>query len=53
MMLGEIFTESSVSVVKTVWQKRGDTITRKDKSRMLAAAEVSPINHAKDDSNGD
>jgi hypothetical protein len=35
MILGEIF-EQVVSVEKTVWRKRGDKITRKDVSRVVA-----------------
>ena len=35
MVLSDIF-EQSVSVVKTVWQKRGDKVTRKEVSRLLA-----------------
>jgi hypothetical protein len=38
MILGEIL-EQAVSIVKTVWQKRGDKITRKEFSRLLATAE--------------
>jgi hypothetical protein len=35
MILGEIL-EQAVSIVKTVWQKRGDQVTRKEHSRLLA-----------------
>lgn len=36
MNLDEIF-ERAVSVAKTVWQKRGDEITRREVKRMIAA----------------
>lgn len=35
MMLEEIF-ENGVSMVKTVWQKRGDHVSRREVKRMLA-----------------
>jgi hypothetical protein len=41
MILEDIF-EAAVSVEKTVWQKRGDKVTRKEVSRLLATAESSP-----------
>jgi hypothetical protein len=41
MVLGDIF-EAAITVEKTVWQKRGDKITRKDVSRLLATADSQP-----------
>lgn len=38
MIIGEIL-EQAVSVVKTVWRRRGDKITRKEYSRLLATAD--------------
>jgi hypothetical protein len=38
MILGEILENAAVSVEKTVWQKRGDKITCKNVSRLLATA---------------
>jgi hypothetical protein len=35
MVVGELF-EQAVTVEKTVWQKRGDKIVRKDIARLLA-----------------
>lgn len=42
MILEEII-EEAVSVVKTVWQKRGDKVTRKEVSRLLATVESRPM----------
>jgi hypothetical protein len=38
-MISSEILEQAVSMVKTVWQKRGDKITRKEFSRLLATAE--------------
>jgi hypothetical protein len=38
MVLGELL-EATVSIVKTVWCKRGDRVTRKEVSRVVAAGQ--------------
>lgn len=35
-MISSEILEQAVSVVKTVWQKRGPTVTRKEIARLLA-----------------
>ncbi len=43
MALEEIF-EHGVSMVKTVWHKRGDKVTREDVKRLIAT-DVQPRTH--------
>lgn len=43
MILDELF-ENGVSIVKTVWRKRGDEVTRHEVKRMIAT-DVQPRSH--------
>jgi hypothetical protein len=45
MILSELLCEQAVSVVKTVWQKRGEKIVRKEVSRLLATAQAKADDH--------
>lgn len=46
MVLGDLF-EQAVTIEKTVWQKRGDKIVRKNVSRLLAKVVETRLNPLK------
>jgi hypothetical protein len=50
MVLEEIF-ENGVSMVKTVWQKRGDDVSRRELKRTIAT-NVQPRSFDKEETHG-
>jgi hypothetical protein len=51
MVAEEIF-ETGVSMTKTVWQKRGDNISRREVKRMIATGQPLERVDGKDATNG-